>query len=437
MKKSVIHLAFFGLIFNTAAQATDLEALYQSALKNDPSYAAAIAQNVADAQMVKDAKGNLLPNIGAKVNYGLSNISNDPKPQPPSATPEGDITTFGYSVSLMQPVYNHGAWQGLKAAKAVREGGQMRYAAAGDQLLLRVVQAYFGVQQARDNLMWIDAEQKAIARQYQNAKHRFDVGHIARTDLLQVQAAADLIKAKQISGKNQLIDAETQLHAITGFEGEIADFNAANIQIAPNPPEELATWQQKAQSQNRALQAALADYQSAQAVVKAQGSGHFPSLNLVAQHKFENNKLEHDIEADKTTNAVMLELNVPIYAGGKVSSAVDKAIANKDAALTALNFQRRQAEQTTRQAYLQVQSAIASVAALTQAEKSSEASKQAVLDGFDAGTRTSVDILQAERDLLATKRDLQNARYQYALSVLLLKQSAGELDFDALAALGL
>jgi outer membrane protein len=133
--------------------------------------------------------------------------------------------------------------------------------------------------------------------------------------------------------------------------------------------------------------------------------------------------------------SIGIEVNIPIYQGGVVSSRTREAAANLGRAQSELDELRRQAALDARQAMLGVQSGAALTRALEQAVSSSETQVRATRRGFEVGVRTRIDVLNAEQQLFTTQRDLSAARYQTLVALLQLRAAAGVLTEEDLRSL--
>ncbi|MBC7858699.1 MAG: TolC family protein, partial [Burkholderiaceae bacterium] len=133
------------------------------------------------------------------------------------------------------------------------------------------------------------------------------------------------------------------------------------------------------------------------------------------------------------TNAIGVQWSVPLFAGFGVNSRVREAIALEDRARNDLESARRAASQGARQAYLGVNSGLAQVRALQAAEVSSKSALESNQLGYQVGVRINIDVLNAQRQLFATQKDLSRARYDTLMSGLRLKAAAGTLGEADLA----
>lgn len=406
-----------------------LSNLYPQARLYDPQFAQAQAQWLSEQESYPQARANLLPSLSAQANYTKADTEN--RGGISNFVQGGETTTEGYNVTLVQPIYNHGAWSGLSAAKQQVLSAQASFKAAEQSLVLRLAEAYFLVLSAQDSLAFAQSEQAAISRQLNDTQERFDVGMIAITDLHETQAAADLAAARAIEAKNSLLSSQESLYAMTGQHATLLPA-VSTIQLSPPNPNNRQYWQDAALLGNADMLAAQSTYQSRAAEVKAQRSGHYPNLELVAQHSQSEQSGGTLGTTENDDNRYIVRLNVPLYSGGSVNAKVRSARAQRDSAKSLLDWRKRSAQQTARQAFNNVNAAIARAKALDKASLSSQTSLQSVQAGYEVGTRTSTDVLSAEREVLRAQRDLSRARYDYVLNMLRLKQAAGQLDQDDL-----
>lgn len=403
---------------------TDLIQLYQQARQFDPQFIQAQAQWNSEQELLPQARARLLPTVNAQANYTQAETTSSGGGA--FIANSGDSTTEDYNVTLVQPIYNHGAWSGYSAAKQQINSAEASYKAAEQSLILRLAEAYFSVLSAQDNLAFAKAEQTAIQRQLNDTQDRYDVGMIAITDLHETQAAADLAVANAIDADNQLMTLREALYAMTGNQGELQPLSQAPT-LLPPAPNQLEPWLVLALQHNADMLAAEANYQARADEVSAQRSGHYPNLELIAQHSQREQSGGSFGDTENEDNRYIVRLNVPLYAGGSVSAKVRSAAAQRDAARSLLDWRKRQAQQTVRQAFNNVRAAIARARALEKAALSSQTSLESVQAGYDAGTRTSTDVLNAEREVLRAQRNLSRAHYDYLLNQLRLKQAAGQL----------
>jgi outer membrane protein len=293
-------------------------------------------------------------------------------------------------------------------------------------LILAVADAYFNVLSARDNLEFAEAEKQSNARQLDQTKQRFDVGLVAITDVHESQAAYDISVAQAIESANLLDSAKENLREITGRYHEELAILKDNVPLVPPNPNDLQDWTEMALEENPSLKAAEAATEQAKEAVNAQKSGHYPRLNLFVDHSQSHTDNPAFASSTDSTSATV-QLYVPIYEGGSTSSRVTQFRELLRQSRQFLEQTRRTTQRNVRNAYRGVLSGISRVKALKQALVSSQSALRAAEAGYEVGTRTTVDVLVARRNLFSAQRDYSQARYNYLLDTLRLQQAAGAL----------
>lgn len=425
--KIVFGVAVLGT--SAGAQAADLMQVYQQARANDAQFAAAQQEYKALREARPLARSSLLPqvNLSANVAQNYSRFENFSIAGQRVPNSTYDYGSNGYSLSLSQTLFNYSDWLALKQADQTVAAAQARLDAASQALILNTAQAYFSVLAAEDQLRYSRAQLRAIGRQLEQAKKRYDVGLVAVTDVQQAQASYDLARAAVIQAQSKVDNAREALAVLTGQEGEPLDPLARELPLLTPKPDNLHDWVQAAMQQNLSVVAARYATAAARREVGVQRAGHYPTVSLVASRAY--NDSNAGLEAGRTTNdSIALQLNVPLFSGLRVSSLTDQAQYKYLQANELLKGQQREAVRQTRSAYLNVMSSISQVEALRQAVASNEASVASMEAGFKVGTRTSLDVLSALSDLYKAQSEYAQARYNYLVNTLLLKQAAGTLS---------
>jgi outer membrane protein len=258
------------------------------------------------------------------------------------------------------------------------------------------------------------------------------VGLIAITGVHEAQARYDAARANVITARNQLDNAREVLREIVGGElGELLKLKDPVPVLDMPTPADLDHWSQVALDNNPGVMAARYALEVARQEVEAQRSGHYPTLDLVAGYSALNSGAI--LSADANTARIGVELAVPLYAGGGVSAATQQARYNEEAARESLEQQRRAVSRQVRDAYRGMEASISRVKALKAGTVSAASALEATEAGFEVGTRTLVDVLNAQSELFRSQRDYAQARYDYVLNLLTLKQAAGIVAADDLA----
>ena len=157
-------------------------------------------------------------------------------------------------------------------------------------------------------------------------------------------------------------------------------------------------------------------------------AGHYPTLDAVANYGRSNTTLGLGNAQSIEAQNIGLQLNIPIFQGGYVSSKTREAAANRNAALSALEGARRSATLNAQQSFLGVVNGLAQIKALEAALVSSTSALESNKLGYEVGVRINIDVLNAENQVFVTKRDLAKARFDTLLAQLKLKASVGTLS---------
>lgn len=412
------------LLAASAAHGEDLLDVYRLAQSNDPQLRAAEAQRQASGAAAWQSRAVLLPTI----NFSAHTEQNNVDKRAPAPIASYDYRTQGYSLSLRQPLFYWDRFVSWSQADAREAQSEAIYQAARQQTLLRVSEAYFNVLAADNNLDAARAEREALEQQLRQTKQRFEVGLAAITDVHEAQAAFDATVAQEIVAQNQFDISREKLAELTGQDIATIARLVEEMPLVRPDPENMQQWVEDAQKQNLPLAAATAGVEVAQKEMRRRQSGHLPTLDLVASHNWNDNTDSPTYPMESVSNIVGLQLNVPLFAGGSTYAASSEASYLYNAAQENLEAQRRATVRQTREAYLGVVAGISQVEARKQALASAQTALDATQTGYRVGTRTAVDVLNAQRQRYAAQRDYAAARYNYILASLRLKQAAGTLN---------
>ena len=450
MNKFVLLVGVVALGVGRAAGAADLVEVYQRALQNDPQLREAEATKLATLEAKPQALSALLPQLSANGSYTRqrdSGIQEQTQLVVGQSTPivfnnDGTTKTTGhrYSIDLRQSVFSWANWVALKSADSQVAQAEADYQSARQDLVSRVAQRYFDVLAAQDDLDAQSAAANAIKHQLDQSEQRFNVGLIAITDVQEARAAHDSAVAAVIASKRQLASAQEALREITGesFETLARPVDAMDL-ASPNPANE-EQWVQKALEQNLNLISSRLATDIARENISSARGGYGPSLDLIGSAG--KTVSDGDISyadggvgtstVDQNLRSISLQLTFPIYSGGYTSSRVRQAVYRHRASKERLERVARQTERETRDAYLGVLSEISRVKALKQALESNLTALKASEAGYEAGTRTAVDVLESRRLLILAQTNYSRSRYDYILNVLKLQSEAGMLTRQSL-----
>ena len=400
--------------------------IYHQALAHDPTLASALSANKAAQEIIEQGKALYRPtvNFNADASTSATHIRYLESNVPPG---NSKFENYRAGVEARQPIYRKQNLVAMEQSKTQVSLADKQYHLSQQALILRTTQTYFDVLIAQDKIDLIGAQKAAILSQLDQAKATFEVGTATVTDVNEAQARYDLILAQEIAAINEYEIAKRAVEAITGEIPAKLATAKSDIQVA-QLNQSMQDWQQVAvqnnlniQIQQDALKLAEQDVENAQA-------GHLPTLDAVASYtnSYANGSPSVFSAGNELKNATIgLQLQIPLYAGGAISSRARQAVLNKQKALDDIEIARRSADLETQRAYLNLNTTIAQVKALEQALISSQSQLDSTKLGYEVGVRTSVDVLNAQQQLFSAKRDLLQARYNYLVNIIRLKTSSG------------
>ena len=418
-------------IFSGGALAADLMQVYRDALANDAKFSAARAQFEAGQEKVVQGRAGLLPQIGVSANTTYTDADVRTRVPPGSSSPS--YNSNGYGVQLTQPLFRWQNWVQFKQGELQTALADTQFGIARQDLVLRVAEAYFNVLNAQDALDAVTQLRTAAAEQLELAKTSFEVGTVTITDVHEAQSRFDLASAQEIAAQNQLEVARQTLAQVIGKQPEPLAGLREGVALQRPQPENIADWVAAAESGSFGVQAQQLAREIAAREVERARAGHLPTVDIVASHGVNNRPQPSTDRSEATT--IGLQLNLPLYAGGRVSSVSREAAALRMKADADLEDARRSAALAARQSWLGVTSGMAQVKALEAARVSSLSALEANKLGYEVGVRINIDVLNAQTQLADTLQQLSRARYDTLLAQLRLKAAAGTLGEDDVAAI--
>jgi outer membrane protein len=427
MKKSI--LLGLLLLASAGASAQDLLQTLELALQRDPRLREAEATRNATLEAKPQSVARLLPSLSLTGELKRNSILSKFEESLLAFIAGGRNIGFwesSASINLTQPIYHHDYWVQLSQADNQIAEAEANYAAEQQNVMLRTSRAYFEVLFAQDSRDFALAEKRAIERQLEQAKARFEVGLIAITDVHEAQAGYDQARANLIQAENQVDNAREALQEIIGeYDIDLAALSE-EIPLKGPEPENIDNWSDLAQRSNLNIVAAENRSLVAKKDIDLQFAGHLPTLDLVGSAGFTDTNRPRGIPTEY--QIIGMQVNVPMFAGGGVNSRVRQARYQYEAAQENLDGVRRSVKRQVKDAYRGILSAISQVQALEAAVVSAQSAVEASEAGLEVGTRTMVDVLTEQRNLFRTKRDYARARYDYIINSLSLKQAAGTLN---------
>ncbi len=430
----VIRITLFSLLILSLAcsqlQANGLVDVYTIAKSQDTDIRQAEANYHASAQARPIARASLLPQINLSAETSDNTLETEGQTFGISGA-DVNYNSHGYSLRLTQSLYNHEFYVQLKQAKNTVAKAQIELDSSKQDLILRVTELYFNVLAAQDDLKFATAEKDAINRQREQAENRFEVGLIPITDVKEAQSSYDRAIAREIDAQIALELAFDALAVVTGERLANLKTLSSRMQLLRPEPDNVSEWINTALNQNLSLLINEYDTKIAQQEIKRNQSQHLPTLDIVASY---NDSDSGGITGSRKTedSRIGLELNFPIFEGGRTYYQTKESKYLYQAAIQANEKIRRETTRDTRDSYHNVVAGVSRVNAFNKAVESAEVAAEATQAGFEVGTRTSVDVLLALRSVFEAQRDYSRSRYDYIIDTLRLKQSAGTLSADDL-----
>lgn len=425
----------------TGSHATDLMEAYQRAQATDPALQAAHEARSAGREKIVQGGSLFKPQLA--LSAGLTQVddhsgSNLPQPLSAYSAPHSEGRVHQAALQLLQPLVNAKSRAERSQLEQQAVLAEIQWHEQQQSLRQRVGEAYFGLLLAQEHLRVTQAEAAAVALQRERAQARFEVGRGKVTDLQEAQARLDGVKSREVSAQNTLALRQAQYQELTGLPPQDLAELAPGFAPLPPVPDDLAVWQARGQGQNRRVQVRQSELQIAAAEIGKYTRAARPTLDLVASYtvRGQSGGLSPAIASDSSRVATLgLQLNVPLYTGGGLDSRERESEARRRQAEQELAAAQRDARLQVQDAFLAVKNGVARIGALEQAVRSAQTALDATTLGRDLGSRTELDVLDAQQRVYGSRLDLAQARHDYLLGRLRLASAAGELEDTDLSAL--
>ncbi|MBE5213868.1 outer membrane channel protein TolC [Pectobacterium sp. A535-S3-A17] len=420
--------------FSAMSQAENLLQVYQQAKSTNPDLRSSAATRDAAFEKINQARSPLLPQLGLGADYTYNRGYRDSKGV--------DSNVKGASLQLTQTLFDMSKWRALTLQEKQAGIEDVTYQTAQQNLMLNTATAYFNVLRAIDSLSYINAQKQAIYRQLDQTTQRFNVGLVAITDVQNARAQYDSVLANEVLTRNTLDNALESLRQITGnFYPQLAGLNIERF--STQKPEAVNNLLKEAENRNLNLLSARLSQDLAREQIRSAETGYMPTLDLtastgVSDTRYSGSRTNNSNsfnDSDAGQHKVGINFTLPLYSGGATSSQVKQAQHSYVSSSELLESAHRSVIQTVRSSFNNISASISSINAYKQAEVSAQSSLDAMEAGYQVGTRTIVDVLDATTTLYNAKQQLSNARYDYLINQLNIKSAQGTLSETDLQAL--
>jgi outer membrane protein len=402
--------------------------IYRQALSHDPRLASALSANQAAQEIIEQGKALYRPTVNFSAD--ANRLSTDIRyinANPPREPSTANFETYKYGVDLRQPIYRKQNLVQMDQSKTQVNQADKQLHLSQQDLILRVTQAYFDVLIAQDKIDLIAAQKSAILSQLEQAKANFEVGTSTITDVNESQARFDLVLAQEIATINELQIAKRAVQSLTGKVPQKLATVRADIKTS-QLEQSMDKWLEVAAANNLNIQIQQDAAKFAEQEIERLNAAHLPTLDAVASYtdSYANGSSSAFGSGNELqTAAIGLQLQIPLYQGGAISSRVRQAVLSHQKAQDDVEIARTSTELETQRAYLNLSTSIAQVRAYEQALVSSQSQVDSTRLGYQVGVRTSVDVLNAEQQYFSAKRDLLQSRYNYLVNIIRLKSISG------------
>lgn len=425
--RSLLTIALALAVIATKAHALDLLSAYQLALQHDAQLRAAHAKANAQRERLPQAQAQLRPSLALGAVYARNDLSRtQPNMLGRSVTTDDLYNSHNATLTLRWGLYRPAARAGVQAAQAIVDDADAIEQAETGNLALRVATAYFEALLARDQLELTRQAVKVAEVQLDAARKAFAAGTGTRTDIDDVRAQLDLWQAEVLNAHLQWDVARRQLSVLTGQDVvDLPIFEPAHDPVAMPQPLESEAWIERALAHNPELQAYRARITVAQAELKRARSQHLPTLDAVTQVVRSASENTTTPYLRYTNRSVGLQFNLPLYAGGAIESAVRQALAELERAQALLQAAERDLSVRVHREYRGAVEGAQRVQALKVALESAEQALRANQRSREAGVRSLLDVLEAQRRRDQAARNLAQSRYEHLMARLRLTVLVG------------
>ncbi len=422
----------FGLFSITEVQAITLVDAYTLARDNDPTFQAAFYAHQAGQEFKALGRSNLLPVVTASYSRYKNHADIDFENGLVKRTEQRDYASQTASVQLRQPLINFDGYARYKQGVAQTSLSDQEFAIREQELILRVFNRYAAVLYAEDMLGLAKSKRAAYSAQKQANLFMYENGEGTKTDILESQAKYDLAEADIVEAQNILTDARATLNKVLGKKIDQIQPLIEDFATLPVDPINLEQWESLALKSNLELAAQRHTLEVAEQEVNRSKAAYMPRLDAVMSWSNNVSDTTNTYNQDATINSIGLQFTLPIYSGGATPARVSQSKANLLKAKAEFDEKANAVIIELQKQFNLVLDSQLRLTALTTAVNSAQLLVTATHKSIKGGTRTNIDVLNAESQLFEAKGDLLLARYNYLQSYLNLKKVVGTLGFDDL-----
>jgi len=406
----------------------DLKQVYQAALEQDANIRASRATADSGRERLPQARAGLLPQVSASAGRNNNDLnSTAPNILGNPVTTNDKYFSDNRTLQLRQPLVNMQRWLQFQQAKSIVEEAEANLDRDLQNLVVRVAGAYFETLMADEQLDLVLAQIKTYTALVDAAQKGLAAGSGTRTDVDDAKARLDMAIAQELEARQNQDLTRRQLQLLVNQPvNQIAKLNVAALKLSAPEPANLDEWTRKAEDASPEIKAMQARLDAARREVSKAQAGHLPTLDAVAQWSNSGSENITRVNSRYENKTLGLQLNIPIYSGGYVNSTIRQAVAEQTRAEETLEALRRDLGVRVHKEYRGVTEGILRVRALEQAARSADQMMKSTQMSLKAGSRTQLDVLNAQQQYTLALRDLAQARMVFLLSKVRLASLVGD-----------
>ncbi len=415
--------------------ADDLLSLWKVAVEKDAKYLAAEHKFLANKEGVIQTRAQLLPTLAYQREFKSTDQTINHSDNVVYGSGSDKYPTRSYGITLTQSVFDFARWERFYQSKASANRAEVEYNLARQDLLIRLAENYFAVLERSDQLETVQSEKTAMNKHLSVAEKKLKSGLGRTVDVEDARARYLNALSKEVELQSRLTDSRYALREVINMIPENLSGLRTDIALQMPAPDKADDWVNTSLKHNLELSAMRFSMEESQKEINALHAAHYPTVDLLYTNK--NVETEGSVfggGSDVDTADIALQINVPLYSGGLMSSRVRQAAEKKNSVFEEFNEKQRSVERVTYDAYHRISAAIIQVEALQQSVKAQERMLQTKESGYRGGQNNILEVLDVQQDLSQAQQALTKARYDYVLNTLRLRQASGDLQESDLAA---
>ncbi|MEF8704392.1 MAG: TolC family outer membrane protein [Candidatus Accumulibacter sp. UW26] len=427
MIRRAIRLAVCTLfVGSSGAVAVGLMDAYQAARQNDPTFRAARYERDAGQSAIAIGRSGLLPTLAASGSYSKNNGERESTTV--DLTQSLDYNDTVSSITLRQPLFNYDSFVRYRQGGVQAAHSEAIFDRKEAELAVKVSAAYFEALLATEKLALTDAEMAAYRAQRELAERRRKGGEGTVTEVAEAESRLQLARAGRADALDSLAVATLRLEKMTGKPVQPLWILRPEFTTLAVQPAYFEEWSALAQDNSPEIRARRKAWEFSSLDVDRNRAGHYPQLDFVARSTRSENETISTLNQKSSINTVGVQVNIPLFAGGRILALTDQAVANRERARAELDATIDAVMIEVKRQFMAVQTADNKLVAYQRAVDASAVAVEGTMRGMAAGIRTNTDVLDAERVMFVAKRDLAQARYEYLINLLQLRMAAGVLS---------